>query len=143
MAFGNSGGQHRLMSEINVTPMVDVMLVLLVIFMVTAPMLMHGVDVDVPKATATPIEMKKEHLVVAIDSKRRVFIGKRQVTLPQLGAVLSARRDTRVFLRADQGVPYGVVVRVMAAISRAGVKKLGMVTDPTVEPGSGGKRPIR
>ena len=97
MAFGNSGGQHRLMSEINVTPMVDVMLVLLVIFMVTAPMLMHGVDVDVPKATATPIEMKKEHLVVAIDSKRRVFIGKRQVTLPQLGAVLSARRDTRVF----------------------------------------------
>ena len=128
---GNSG---HLMSDINVTPFVDVMLVLLIIFMVTAPMMMQGVDVSLPEATAEPLESEKEHLIITIDTKNQVFINDFQVSVDGLGEklkkILEGRSDREVFLKADKDISYGTVVRVMAEIKGAGVEKLGMVTEP-------------
>ena len=130
------GGNHELMSEINVTPFVDVMLVLLIIFMVTAPMMMQGVDVALPQATAEPLPTKEQHLIITVDREQKVFINDFQVDLEFLGkklqAILRGRTDRDVFLKADRDIPYGTVVRVMAEIKEAGVEKLGMVTDPSV-----------
>lgn len=131
IAGGNNG---QMMSDINVTPLVDVMLVLLIIFMVTAPMMMQGVDVSLPQATAEPLESEKEHLIVTIDTKNQVFINDFQVTVDGLGEklekILEGRSDREVYLKADKAIPYGTVVQVMAAIKGAGVEKLGMVTEP-------------
>jgi biopolymer transport protein TolR len=131
-AGGNSG---RLMSDINVTPLVDVMLVLLIIFMVTAPMMMQGVDVSLPEATAEPLESEKEHLIITIDKENRVFISDFQVTVDflaeKLEKILEGRSDREVYLKADKDISYGTVVRVMAEIKGAGVEKLGMVTEPS------------
>ena len=124
----------RLMSDINVTPFVDVMLVLLVIFMVTAPMMMQGVDVNLPEATAKPLVAQKENLVITIDKDQHVHINDFEVETDylreKLTKILENRPDREVYLRADQSVPYGVVVKVMAEIKGAGVEKLGMVTVP-------------
>jgi biopolymer transport protein TolR len=128
---GNSG---HLMSDINVTPFVDVMLVLLIIFMVTAPMMMQGVDVSLPEATAEPLESEKEHLIITIDTKNQVFINDFQVSVDGLGEklkkILEGRSDREVFLKADKDISYGTVIHVMAEIKGAGVEKLGMVTVP-------------
>jgi biopolymer transport protein TolR len=128
---GNSGD---LMSDINVTPFVDVMLVLLIIFMVTAPMMMQGVDVSLPEATAEPLESEKEHLIITIDTKNQVFINDFQVSVDGLGEklkkILEGRSDREVFLKADKDISYGTVIHVMAEIKGAGVEKLGMVTVP-------------
>jgi biopolymer transport protein TolR len=133
MTGGGSNGQ--MMSDINVTPLVDVMLVLLIIFMVTAPMMMQGVDVSLPEATAEPLESEKEHLIVTIDTENQVFINDFQVTVDGLGEklekILEGRSDREVFLKADKDISYGTVVQVMAAIKGAGVEKLGMVTEPS------------
>jgi len=127
----------RLMSEINVTPFVDVMLVLLVIFMVTAPMMMQGVDVALPEATAKPLVAQKENLVVTIDKDQKIHINDFAVEpdylREKLAAILKERTDKEVYFRADKEVPYGVVARVMAEIKGAGVEKLGMVTVPMEE----------
>jgi biopolymer transport protein TolR len=130
-----SGGNNgHLMSDINVTPFVDVMLVLLIIFMVTAPMMMQGVDVSLPEATAEPLESEKEHLIITIDTKNQVFINDFQVTVDglaeKLKKILEGRSDREVFLKADKDISYGTVVQVMAEIKGAGVEKLGMVTVP-------------
>jgi biopolymer transport protein TolR len=128
------GNSSQLMSDINVTPFVDVMLVLLIIFMVTAPMMMQGVDVSLPEATAEPLESEKEHLIITINTKNQVFINDFQVTADGLGEklkkILEGRSDREVFLKADKDISYGTVVRVMAEIKGAGVEKLGMVTEP-------------
>jgi biopolymer transport protein TolR len=128
---GNNG---RLMSDINVTPLVDVMLVLLIIFMVTAPMMMQGVDVSLPEATAEPLQSEKENLIITIDKENQVFISDFQVTVEGLGEklkqILEGRSDREVYLKADKDISYGTVVRVMAEIKGAGVEKLGMVTEP-------------
>jgi biopolymer transport protein TolR len=133
IAGGNNG---QLMSDINVTPFVDVMLVLLIIFMVTAPMMMQGLDVALPEATAEPLETEKEHLIITIDKKNQVFINDFQVTIDFLGdklkKILEGRSDREVFLKADKTISYGTVVQVMAEIKAAGVEKLGMVTEPTL-----------
>ena len=133
MTAGGNNGQ--MMSDINVTPLVDVMLVLLIIFMVTAPMMMQGVDVSLPEATAEPLESEKEHLIVTIDTKNQVFINDFQVTVDglreKLEKILEGRSDREVFLKADKDISYGTVVQVMAAIKGAGVEKLGMVTEPS------------
>ncbi len=133
MTGGGNNGQ--MMSDINVTPLVDVMLVLLIIFMVTAPMMMQGLDVSLPEATAEPLESEKEHLVVTIDTKNQVFINDFKVTVDGLGEklikILEGRSDREVFLKADKDISYGTVVQVMAAIKGAGVEKLGMVTEPS------------
>ena len=128
------GNSSQLMSDINVTPFVDVMLVLLIIFMVTAPMMMQGVDVSLPEATAEPLESEKEHLIITIDTQNQVFINDFQVTIDFLGEklkkILEGRSDREVFLKADKDISYGTVVQVMAEIKAAGVEKLGMVTEP-------------
>ena len=130
------GNRSQLMSDINVTPFVDVMLVLLIIFMVTAPMMMQGVDVSLPEATAEPLESEKEHLIITIDTKNQVFINDFQVSVDGLGEklrkILEGRSDREVFLKADKDISYGTVVQVMAEVKGAGVEKLGMVTEPTI-----------
>ncbi len=133
--IGGSG--DRLMSDINVTPFVDVMLVLLIIFMVTAPMMIQGVDVALPETTAEALPAQKENLIVTIDSDGQVYINTYPVTIEslkqKLSSILKGRGDREVYLRADKTIPYGNVVRVMAAIKDAGVEKLGMVTIPLEE----------
>ncbi len=127
----------RLMSDINVTPFVDVMLVLLVIFMVTAPMMMQGVDVALPEATAKPLIAQKENLVVTIDKEQKVHINDFEVDTTflreKLAKILENQPDREVYFKADKEVPYGKVALVMAEIKGAGVKKLGMVTVPMEE----------
>jgi biopolymer transport protein TolR len=127
----------RLMSDINVTPFVDVMLVLLIIFMVTAPMMLQGVDVALPEATSKPLESQKENIVVTIDKNQQVHINDFAVEVDFLGeklaSILENRPDREVYFRADKEVPYGIVARVMAEIKNAGVEKLGMVTVPLEE----------
>jgi biopolymer transport protein TolR len=132
MAIGS--GSDRLMSDINVTPFVDVMLVLLIIFMVTAPMMVQGVDVDLPEVSAKPMVTEKENITVTIDRESKIYINDFQVRMDflkeKLQKILSGAGDREVFFRSDKDVPYGVVVGVMAEIKAAGVEKLGMVTDP-------------
>lgn len=133
MTGGGSNG--RLMSDINVTPLVDVMLVLLIIFMVTAPMMMQGLDVSLPEATAEPLESEKEHLIVTVNKENKVLISDFEVTIDSLAEklkkILEGRSDREVYLKADKDISYGTVVRVMAEIKGAGVEKLGMVTEPS------------
>ncbi len=131
----NRGGGRVTMSEINVTPMVDVMLVLLIIFMVTAPLIQQGVKVNLPEARAAPVEAAEKKLVLSIDVQRRVYLGEAEVPLAELEKKLAsnakAQADKEVYLHADRDVPYGVVVDVMAAAQRAGITNVGMITDPT------------
>lgn len=129
-----------MLSEINVTPFVDVMLVLLIIFMVTAPMMMQGLDVNLPQVEAPAIPAEEERLVVSIDGERKVFINEYAVDLESLGPKLAAIYQNRgdrqgVFLRADAAVPYGFVMEVMGRIREAGIDQIGMVTAPVTERG--------
>lgn len=131
------GETDRLMSEINVTPFVDVMLVLLIIFMVTAPMMVQGMDVALPQTTSAPMETDEENITITIDRKQHIYINDVRIAVEQfknkVTGIHSNRRDSRFFLRADKNVPYGLVVRVMADIKQAGVDKLGVVTEPLKE----------
>ena len=131
------GKDSGFMGEINVTPFVDVMLVLLIIFMVTAPMMVEGVNVDLPETTAQPLESEKEPLVVTIDKDGQVFINDfktgRDIFATKLTKVLEARQDRTVYLKADKTIPYGVVMQIMSEIRGTGVAKLGMVTLPVPE----------
>jgi len=125
-------------SQINITPLVDVMLVLLVIFMVTAPILQQGVSVDLPEVTAAPpLAGSEEQLVVSVTRDGKVHLNDTPIKLDDLNQRLSAivrvRPDREVYLRADKNVAYGKVVEVMAAVRTAGVRKLGMVTEPLKE----------
>jgi biopolymer transport protein TolR len=112
------------------------MLVLLIIFMVTAPMMIQGLNVDLPEATAKPLDSEKEHLVITINKDQQVYINDFEVTVESLRdkliKVLQGRSDRDVYLKADKNIPYGIVVQVMAEIKGAGVEQLGMITDPTI-----------
>jgi biopolymer transport protein TolR len=138
MSGGKGAPGRTTMSEINVTPMVDVMLVLLIIFMVTAPLIQQGVKVNLPETRAAPVESNEKKLVLSVDASRRVFLGDVEVPLDDLEEKLKtnakAQADKEVYLHADKEIPYGVVVEVMAAAQRAGIANLGMITDP-VSPG--------
>jgi biopolymer transport protein TolR len=127
-------GKNGLLSEINITPFVDVMLVLLIIFMVTAPMMVQGVNVMLPESSSGPLSSEDNHLVVSIDQDGKIYINDLNVTSDFLGEklekILENRSGKEVFLRADKRVSYGVVVRVMSEIKGAGVEKLGMLTEP-------------
>jgi biopolymer transport protein TolR len=134
MEVGQYGNRRRtVLAQINVTPFVDVMLVLLIIFMITAPMMEKGVDVALPEVENAPnLSAVKEPLVITVTQKGQIMVGSSRVDSPTkltpvLLQVLSEREDKTVFLEADKAVPYGHVVQVMAAIKRAGVSKLGMV----------------
>jgi len=134
----NSGGNgDRLMSDINVTPFVDVMLVLLIIFMVTAPMMMQGVDVSLPEATSEPLAAEEDQLVISIDDQNQVYITDFRVDpnnlREKLTHILKGRSDRAVYLKADKSISYGMVVYVMSEIKGAGVDKLGMITEPATE----------
>lgn len=124
----------QLMSDINVTPFVDVMLVLLIIFMVAAPMMVQGVDVDLPKVSATPFEREEEPLVVSIKKDQKIYINDLNVDVNFLAEKLQKIFENidgrNVYLRADRDVPYGVVVNVMAKVKDAGIDSLGMITLP-------------
>jgi biopolymer transport protein TolR len=128
------GNDKRFMSDINVTPLVDVMLVLLIIFMVTAPMMMQGVEVNLPQTTTRQIKTQEEPLILSVTRKREIFIEDRRVGLDDLEAkikkIFEYRRDKEILLRADKDVPYGYVIKVVAGVKRAGIDKLGMVTEP-------------
>ena len=129
-----SGKDGLPMSEINVTPLVDVMLVLLIIFMVTAPKLESGVKVDLPKVTTASLPSQSEELVLSITRERKLYLNRYQVSLnelkPKLAAVLAQRANRDVYLRADKDVAYGFVVQVMAEVKATGISSLGMVTEP-------------
>jgi biopolymer transport protein TolR len=124
----------RPMSEINVTPLVDVMLVLLVIFMITAPLLTTGVQVDLPKTSASGVQGQDEPVAVSIDRRGRIFIQDSEVTLdtlaPRLAAITENNRDVRVFVRGDQVIPYGQVMAVIGAVHAAGFAKVALLTQP-------------
>ena len=144
---GSSGvvGKRRhnrrpVMAEINVTPMVDVMLVLLIIFMVSAPLLTVGVPVDLPQTQAKSIDQDKEPLAVSVDDKGKIFLQNTETTVDELVAKLKAITeargglDERIFVRGDKKVDYGTVMRVMGRLSAAGFKRVALVTE--VEQGS-------
>jgi len=137
MAMGGRNDNRGIMAEINVTPLVDVMLVLLVIFMVTAPMMQQGVQVNLPKADTKAMTPAEETVVVTVDKNGKVFINKDEVPPADLRGRLSdmfANREKKeIFLKADAGVPYGEVVKAMADIKGAGIERLGMVTEPTTK----------
>ena len=122
------------LSEINVIPLVDIMLVLLIIFMVTAPLLQQGLDVELPEAKGKVIQIEEDKLVVTVDKKKQVFLNEHKMKLPELKKKLAAyakkARKKEVFLKADKDVPYGVVIKTMAAIKEAGIDRLGIVTEP-------------
>ena len=125
------------MAEINVTPLVDVMLVLLIIFMVTAPMLQMGIDVNLPRVKAKSIDVAEEKLVLTITSAKEIFINKNRIPIGDLRTklenIFASRTDREVFMRADKAIPYGFVIEVMSEVRKAGVDKLGMITEPPEE----------
>jgi biopolymer transport protein TolR len=138
MAFGSSsGGGRKALADINVTPLVDVMLVLLIIFMVTAPLIPSGVHVDLPQVKTPPVDAKEEKVVLSITKDGHIFVANTEVPLAQLQEKLSTnaklQHDKELYLRADQKLQYGTVVDIMAIVRQAGVESIGMITDPPQE----------
>jgi biopolymer transport protein TolR len=138
MAFSSGGMGRQTLTEINVTPLVDVMLVLLIIFMVTAPLIQQGVEVNLPDARAKPVKAEDQKLVLSIKADRSLWLGTTEdsakIPLDDLEAKLKAnvrvQKDKEVYLMADKNLPYGFVVDVMATLQRAGVVNMGMITNP-------------
>ena len=134
MAFTNARGQTQTsMSEINVTPFVDVVLVLLIIFMITAPILQSGIDVNVPK-TRSVKEVTEERLVISIDRQQRVFLGNDPINVNEIGTRLKEKlKDPErmtIYLRSDESVPFGAFATVMDAVKQAGITNVSIVTEP-------------
>ena len=139
MAFSMGSQRRTAMAEINVTPLVDVMLVLLIIFMVTAPMMQEGVSVELPQAKGAPLK-KEQHakeVVISVSGQGNIFVNDKAVQEDRLPAmILDVTKDQpsrEVYLRADKTVPYGTVVRIMGALKSAGIANLGMITTPQEE----------
>ena len=136
MAAASGGGRRRRlggMNEINVTPLIDVMLVLLVIFMVTAPLLTTGVQVDLPKVKSAPMQVEDAKLLVIITADEHVYLGKDEITGDLDNKLKTNERlktEKELYIQGDENVKYGTVLRVMSAARSAGVEKLGMITDP-------------
>jgi biopolymer transport protein TolR len=134
MAMSTGGGVGGALAEINVTPLVDVMLVLLIVFMVAAPMLQTGVEVDLPDARAQAVPDDKGLLILTLTKDKRAYIGKSEIPYDQVETFLRENAklqvDKEIYLHADQSLSYGEVVKVMAAMKLAGAERLGMITDP-------------
>jgi biopolymer transport protein TolR len=140
MSVGNSGGRghrrrgrrHGLVSEINVTPFVDVMLVLLIIFMVAAPMLTVGVPIDLPETQASAMNSETQPITVSVNSEGQVYLQESEIAIedvvPTLQAIATTGYDERIYVRGDRSADYGTVMQVMARISSAGYRNLGLVT---------------
>ncbi len=141
MALSSGGGGRTTLTEINVTPMVDVMLVLLIIFMVAAPLIQQGVQVNLPETRAKAIDAPEQKLVLSIKADRSLWLGggEEAARVPMerleelLRANVRAQKEKELFLMADKALPYGVVVDVMAAVQRAGITSVGMITNPQPE----------
>lgn len=140
---GGGGGRRRRraarpMAEINVTPMVDVMLVLLIIFMVTAPLLTVGVPIELPKTEAQQLEGDKEPLTITVDPEGKIFLQETEIKLdeivPKLTAIAKNGYEERIFVRGDRRVNYGVVMQVMGTVSAAGFRKLALISDLEEKP---------
>ena len=131
--LGSQRGELPLMADVNVTSLVDVMLVLLIIFMITAPIMQGGVDVELPRAEARPLS-PKEGMVVTVNRDGRIFVDQTPVTYRDFRvtfrSLVATRKPTGVYLQADDRVPYGDVVRVLAVVRGAGVSNVGLVTEP-------------
>jgi len=125
--------RSRFLGEINVVPLVDVVLVLLIIFMITAPLLYRGIDVNLPKSTTNTIQ-SEERIVLTVSGKQKIFLDQQPMSLSRLEKSLANRAranpEISVYLRADEKVPYGLVVQVMDTVKRVGIERLGMVTTP-------------
>ena len=132
--MNQSGNSKKLMSDLNLTPLVDVMLVILIIFMVTAPMMIQGVDVNLPQTTTKHIKTREDPLILTINKKREIFLETHLIKFDLLETkikkIFENRREKEVLLRADKDVPYGFVIKVISKIKQAGIDKLGMVTEP-------------
>jgi biopolymer transport protein TolR len=139
MTSGGGGHQRRALADINVTPFVDVVLVLLIIFMLTAPILQSGIEVEVPK-TKTVKEITEERLVISIDRKQRVYLGNDPININEIEETLQKKvRDPErqsIFIRADQDVPFGAFATVMDAVKQSGITNVSIVTQPMDENGS-------
>jgi biopolymer transport protein TolR len=133
MQINNRKKKHSVMSEINVTPFVDVMLVLLIIFMVTAPMFVTGVKVDLPESSTSPISAKEEPLTVSIDKFDKIYLMNSRINKKELTAklkhILEEKKESRIFIRADKRANYGYVIEIMGKITEAGFKKISLITD--------------
>src|ERR1700723_3148429 len=134
-------GRYRALSEINVTPLVDVMLVLLIIFMVTAPLMTSGVSVDLPKTDAKPLNTDSQPLTVSIDASGKIFLQDQELQLPELVAKLQAiaqnDQDRRIFVRGDKDLAYGRIMEVMGTITSGGFTKVALLAEQTSSPQSG------
>ena len=134
MAMGVGGKSRTTMAEINVTPLVDVMLVLLIIFMITAPMLQHELDVNLPVAAGTPQITAEDQVVLTVNKQGNIYLDQTAYTLdtlrPKLQMLYQTRHNKDIFLRADTDVPYGKVLQVMDEVKKAGILKVGMITQP-------------
>ena len=139
MQMAGGGRGHRALSDINITPFVDVVLVLLIIFMLTAPILQSGIEVAVPK-TKTVKEITEERLVISIDRQQRVYLGNDPININEIGDKLRQKiRDPQgqsIFLRADENVPFGAFATVMDAVKQAGINNVSIVTQPMDQHGS-------
>ncbi len=139
MAFNTSGGKSRMaMSEINVTPMVDVMLVLLIIFMVTTPMMQQGIDINLPETSSSGVPTSDEPFVLVIKKNKKIYVGDKQLPIDELSVKLKAifeqRKNKQVYLQADRSVDYGFVAETMGEIRAAGIFNIGLVTVPKAGP---------
>jgi len=121
--------QRQALSEINVTPFVDVMLVLLIIFMITAPLLQQGIDINLPQASGKELS-PTERIVITVKKDGTIYVDKTKSTIKSLKVTLAKTKNKEVFLKADKNVPYGAVVAVMGELREIGIEKLGMVTEP-------------
>lgn len=136
MSSGNKSSK-AVLSEINVTPLVDVMLVLLIMFMVTTPLMQQGIQVDLPKTSATGLELNEDPMLLQIDQSQQITIAKNAIPLTQLKlkleAIFKTRKNKQLFIQADRRVDYGLVAEVMAEAKAAGINQLGLVTMPKTE----------
>ena len=150
-SYGKRRGRYRPLAEINVTPLVDVMLVLLIVFMVAAPLMTSGVNVDLPKASAAPLSQDSEPVTVSVNAEGKVYLGEAEAALPDLVARLQAasagKNDRRIYVRGDKGISYGRIMEVMATITQGGFTKVALLAEQTGGPAAapatsaGGTRP--
>ena len=136
MAMNTIGKTPSTLAEINVTPLVDVMLVLLIIFMVTAPMMIEGIRVNLPKVKAKYITRKQEPLIVTITKEKKIYIQRYVMDLEELDyklrKIFKNRRDVQLLIKADRSVPYGFFVKVISKIKKAGISRIGLITEPEI-----------
>jgi biopolymer transport protein TolR len=134
---GGSGRSRMALSEINITPMVDVMLVLLIIFMVTTPMMQQGIDIDLPETASSGVPTTDEPFILEIRKNKRLYVGDKNIPIAdlrtRLKAIFATRKNRQIYLQADKSVDYGLVAETMAEVRAAGIDSIGLVTIPKTQ----------